>query len=793
MAGRHFGAVYRRIERIFATGSVAGLSEGELLERFTTRGDEAAFEAILARHGPMVLGICRQVLRDPNDVEDAFQATFLVLVRKAASLRHRDLLGNWLFGVASRVALRARSIAARRRTVEGPGHATDSPVAGDEPDFDRESRAMLHEEVRHLPEKYRVPVLLCYLEGLTHEEAARQLGWPLGTVKGRLARARDMLRKRLTRRSVNLSESAVTAAVALQAEATVPAALVQSTIKAAVAVAAGRALAAGVVAANVAALMKGVSDAMFLNSVKPAVMVLVAGVLTTGAGVWAFQDPGSGARPATRTTTQPTFKVRAVEVVPGSARTTTQPTFKLHAVEVVPGSAALRSGREAIAVLAPQVAARDGSPATRAILAKLEEPVSMSFANETAMEDMLKYIKSATQGPNDTGIAIYVDPLALKELKIDPTTATITMDTEGIPLRTSLRLALKQLNLAYCVKEGLVIISSVEGILQELKEAEAAEEVAGKFPPPALKANEAAPKTAAPAELPPQGVENPQASPPPDVGKLQSQLLEKTLDAPVKLSIAKETPLGEVFKSLKKVAVLPDGRPIPVYIDPSLDRVSISGEFDLEGVPLRTVLTLLVSQNGIGWDVQDGLLIVSMPEGLQNYRRIAAHFSPQLGPASDGIGPGNPSREMQATLDAPITLSFPKPTPLDEVMKSIHEATKGADNAGISVFYGPPVRILSQRMKPGPDGGKEIRKIGALPVQIDVKDIPLRTCLALLLGQPPPRVVTAASENDASPPLDGRLIDGVLIIGTDDWVKSIQLHQGGMGRGPGMSGGMGMM
>src|SRR5580704_13728763 len=102
MAGRQFGAVFRRIERIFAGGSVAGLSEGQLLERFTKQGDEAAFEAILARHGPMVLGICRQVLRDPNDVDDAFQATFLVLARKAGSLRDRDLVGNWLFGVASR-------------------------------------------------------------------------------------------------------------------------------------------------------------------------------------------------------------------------------------------------------------------------------------------------------------------------------------------------------------------------------------------------------------------------------------------------------------------------------------------------------------------------------------------------------------------------------------------------------------------------------------------------------------------------------------------------------------------
>ena len=463
MAGSQLGAVVRRIERIFTTGSVAGLSEGELLERFTTRGDEAAFEAILARHGPMVLGICRRVLRDPADVEDAFQATFLVLARKASALRHRDLLGNWLFGVASRVALRARSVAQRRRTVEGARIVDDPPAPGADHALDQESGMILHEELRALPEKYRTPILLCYLEGLTHEEAARQLGWPVGTVKGRLARAREMRRVRLTRRGLQLSASAVLAAVARQVDATVPAALVASTIKAALAVASGRALTAGVVAANVAALIKGATDAMFLNTLKLAAMVLVAGVLTTGAGVWAFQARESPPQQAKPTSTQTTSKA------PASAQ-----AFVVN-----------RSGREAIEVLAPQIAARNATPATRALLAKLEESISMSFANETPIEDVLKYIKSATQGPNDIGIAIYVDPLALKELKIDPATATVTMDLEGVSLRTTLRLALKQLNLAYCVKDGMVIISSVEGVLQELKEAEAAAEVAAKFPPPA--------------------------------------------------------------------------------------------------------------------------------------------------------------------------------------------------------------------------------------------------------------------------------------------------------------------
>src|SRR5262249_27839110 len=161
----------------------------------------------IARHGPMVLGVCRQLLRDPNDVDDAFQATFLVLVRKAGTLRRCDLLGNWLYGVAYRVATRARVLSARRTAkapygqegVDGLGADDGWRLSGQDAAAgpDREPRPWLHEEVGRLPEKYRVPVLLCYFEGLTHEEAAGRLGWPLGTVKGRLARARDLLRRRL--------------------------------------------------------------------------------------------------------------------------------------------------------------------------------------------------------------------------------------------------------------------------------------------------------------------------------------------------------------------------------------------------------------------------------------------------------------------------------------------------------------------------------------------------------------------------------------------------------------------
>src|SRR4051794_27990527 len=228
--GQGSGELVHRLGGLFSDGTLAGLTEGELIDRFVRGRDEAAFEALLARHGPMVLGVCRQLLRDPNDVDDAFQAAFLVLVRKAGTIRRGDLLGNWLYGVAYRVARRARALSTRRPAQAPLGSEAVSALAGANRDCstvpDPEPKPWLHEEVARLPEKYRVPVLLCYFQGLTPYEAARRLGCPLGTVKGRLARARDLLRRRLTRRGVTLSAAALAAHFAvLEARATVPAPL----------------------------------------------------------------------------------------------------------------------------------------------------------------------------------------------------------------------------------------------------------------------------------------------------------------------------------------------------------------------------------------------------------------------------------------------------------------------------------------------------------------------------------------------------------------------------------------
>ena len=197
-------------------------------------------------HGPMVWDVCRSILSDPHAAEDAFQATFLVLARKAGSIRRRDAVGPWLHGVARRVAVRAKTAAARRRLREGQGtEMTATPT----PDpMRREQIEALHEEVDRLAEKYRAPLVLCYFEGRTHAEAARLLKCPVGTVSVRLSRARELLRARLTRRGFVLPAAWAGAMLWPEtASAAMPTGLAESTIKAAMHLAAGKAMTAGVV------------------------------------------------------------------------------------------------------------------------------------------------------------------------------------------------------------------------------------------------------------------------------------------------------------------------------------------------------------------------------------------------------------------------------------------------------------------------------------------------------------------------------------------------------------------
>jgi RNA polymerase sigma factor (sigma-70 family) len=220
----------------------ADRTDGELLEGFTVRKEEEAFAELVRRHGPLVLGVCRKLLRHEQDAEDAFQATFLVLARKASCIYSPAVLPSWLYGVATRIAARMRAAGARRRAREVP--LVDAATSGPQPGPAAEDVApVLHEEIGRLPEKYRVPLVLCYLEGKTNEQAARLLACPPGTVFSRLARARERLRDRLRRRGVVIATAVLATALATlpqDARAAVPPHLARTTAHLAVRLTAGK-------------------------------------------------------------------------------------------------------------------------------------------------------------------------------------------------------------------------------------------------------------------------------------------------------------------------------------------------------------------------------------------------------------------------------------------------------------------------------------------------------------------------------------------------------------------------
>jgi RNA polymerase sigma factor (sigma-70 family) len=323
-AGR--GVLTRELGRLFGEG-VLPLSDGQLLEQYVSRRDEAAFEALVHEHGPMVLALCRRHLRDPADVEDAFQATFLVLVRKAATIRRRELLSNWLYGVAYKVSTRARSNRLKRH-----GRETDrvdllecppEPSPLESAELDR----VLDQELTRLPEKYRAPLLLCYLKERTHEQAAAELSWPVGTVRSRLARGRTLLRDRMTRRGYAPSAAIFGLAFDLPSRtftAPVPPSLARATVAAAEgfmpAGPAGAVAAAGStvlfphLSGSAPTLAQGVLTTMALTQMKVIGAGLVAaGMLAggVGAGAWALGSSGPGPQ-----TNKPSSSARSADQPP---------------------------------------------------------------------------------------------------------------------------------------------------------------------------------------------------------------------------------------------------------------------------------------------------------------------------------------------------------------------------------------------------------------------------------------------------------------------------------------------
>jgi RNA polymerase sigma factor (sigma-70 family) len=292
------GQLGQLVRQVIPGRTMEQLTDGQLLERFARRQDEAAFAVLVKRHGPMVLAVCRRLLQNAHDADDAFQATFLVLVRKAGSIAQPELLGNWLYGVAYRVAVKARIRAARRSEHErrAPAMRLEDPMSEVN---GRELRSVLDAEMNHLPEKYRVPLVLCYLEGKTNEEAARQLGWPTGSISGRLARAREMLRKRLVRRGLALSVGAFAMLLSKNAAAAaVPETLLDCTVRGAVFFTHPTAATASAVSPSVSMLTEEVLEALRASVFKKKLASLLAFILIVLVGLTAvavayasFQTP----------------------------------------------------------------------------------------------------------------------------------------------------------------------------------------------------------------------------------------------------------------------------------------------------------------------------------------------------------------------------------------------------------------------------------------------------------------------------------------------------------------------
>ncbi len=293
MLSRPLNVVFSHL-RSAAERDGAGATDGELLSRFLNQRDDDALAALVERHAPMVWGVCRRVLCNPHDAEDAFQATFLVLVRKAGTVKSRELLANWLYGVAQQTAVRLRATTAKRSGREVQMQKLPEPAVAEARDEDLLS--LLDHELSRLPERSRAFIVLCDLEGHTRKEVARQLGCPEGTVASGLARARGLLARRLTRRGLAVSSGSLAATLSHSvASADVPATVVTSAINVATLLAAGKA--AGVISGPVAKLTHGVLKTMFLKKIMTtAVAVLAVGVaVMTGGSLALGQTEGKPA------------------------------------------------------------------------------------------------------------------------------------------------------------------------------------------------------------------------------------------------------------------------------------------------------------------------------------------------------------------------------------------------------------------------------------------------------------------------------------------------------------------
>lgn len=409
MSNGRLGGVLEHLRRTALRHDAAGVSDAQLLDCFLSRRDGAAFEALVRRHGPMVLGVCRRVLGNEQDAEDAFQAVFLVLVRKAASIQPRDLVGHWLYGVAYRTALEARGILARRRAKERQVSTMPEPPAP-EATGEVDVRPVLDEELHRLPEKYRAAVVLCELEGRSRKEAAGMLRIPEGTLSSRLATARRILAHRLTRRGFGVSAAALAALFAQQASATIPAPLLNQTVQTATVFAIG-AGATAAVSTNVVLVTEGVLKAMFVTKLKTLTAVCAL-MVALGGGIGLIGHANSA---------DPGDSDKTPQVKPKDPKKGT-PSAGVDTAQ----------GKE--------------------VEKKLNAKINVNF-QDTNLEDVLAELR------DNAGMNIIVDKRALAEAGVQ-LNIPMTLNLQAVSRKTVLKHILREAGLSYSIEDGILIITT---------------------------------------------------------------------------------------------------------------------------------------------------------------------------------------------------------------------------------------------------------------------------------------------------------------------------------------------
>lgn len=482
-------------QELFEQGPLAGLSEATLLERFVSRRDESAFEALMRRHGPMVMGVCRGRLGDRHDAEDAFQAVFLVLARRAGSIQNPDRLAAWLFGVAARVAKKARVQAFKRHSRVRSTEAPDESFAAAGPDASigleaRELGRLIQDELERLSGADRSAAVLCLCEGLTHEEAADRLRIPLGTLKGRVARAKEKLRRGLSKRGVTITTAALAATLTRECGARTAELPLERTLRAALAQNPQRAVELGLISSEVLILVKGALMSMIPYKLLSAgALVLTAAVTAALAMGGGSQESGEVSGRITKAESKPAPRRAASQELPAEGvmgRTRGMAGDKLF--QLVEGAAippfvtsesatgtdleelgkAIRRTR-----LLRTLEGLDSGETSQKARRILDQPLDFAFPTETPLVEVLNYVKAATadsQGAPGGGLQFHIDRQALEENETDAN-APVMIDLVKIPIRLGLKLVLDQHELTYFVRDGIVIVTSKHAIDHSICEA----------------------------------------------------------------------------------------------------------------------------------------------------------------------------------------------------------------------------------------------------------------------------------------------------------------------------------